>query len=83
MLFQGLLTLILFALAFCFFYSIWYKLFKSKNLQIIDKRITELQQKKKQFEELKKAVDIQEKINNCEQEINKLDLHYKNLLRKN
>lgn len=82
MLFQGLLTLILFALAFCVFYFLWYNLFKSRNLQIIDKRIRELQQKKKQFEELKKAVNIQEKINNCEQEINKLDLHYKNLLRK-
>ena len=83
MLIRGILPLILFSLVIFLFINSYRKLFRTNKSQIIDKRIEELQQKKRKLDELKQAVLIQEKINVCEQEIEKLNQQYQELLRKN
>ena len=83
MLIRGILPLILFSLVIFLFINSYRKLFRTDKSQIIDKRVEELQEKKKKLDELKQAVLIQEKINLCEQEIEKLNQQYQELLRKN
>lgn len=73
MIFQGMLTLMLFAVVIYFFLKLWPIIFGSDNADSIDLKIEELKKKREHLETLEKAYDVQKEIEKCEKEIEKLN----------
>ena len=73
MIFQGMLTIMLFAVVIYFFLKLWPKITGSDDVSSIDKKIEELKKKREHLETLGKAYDVQKDIDKCEKEIRKLD----------
>ncbi len=83
MIFQGMLTIMLFAVVIYFFLKLWPRISGTDDADSIDSKIEEIKKKREHLETLETAYDVQKEIEKCEKEIRKLDDRLTKLKNKN